>query len=90
MVQSIHAYSHHHVPAFPITVSKTHITGSPMMTPSIALLTMYGYDLGLDYSKIYSLSKLLRSFIDLPGSDRPVQDEYECGNLRIYRKERKV
>lgn len=24
------------------------------------------------------------------GSDRPVQDEYECGNLRIYRKERKV
>ena len=27
---------------------------------------MYGYDLGLDYSKIYSLSKLLRSFIDLP------------------------
>ena len=24
------------------------------------------------------------------GSDRPVQDEYECGNLMIYRKERKV
>lgn len=33
---------------------------------ALALLTMYGYDLGLDYSKIYSLSKLLRSFIDLP------------------------
>lgn len=33
---------------------------------ALTLLTMYGYDLGIDYSKIYPLSKLLRSFIDFP------------------------
>lgn len=33
---------------------------------ALALLTMYGYDIGIDYTKIYGLSKLLREYVDLP------------------------
>jgi isopropylmalate/homocitrate/citramalate synthase len=33
---------------------------------SLALLTMYGVDLGLNYSQIYPLSKLFRSMVNFP------------------------
>ncbi len=33
---------------------------------AMALLTMYGVDLGLNYSQIYPLSKLFRSMVDFP------------------------
>lgn len=33
---------------------------------ALSLLTMYGYDVGIDYAEIYTLSKMLRNFINFP------------------------
>lgn len=39
---------------------------APYEDVALALLTMYGVDLGLDYSQIYPLNKMMREFSGLP------------------------